>query len=269
MKKSFIITSLAVAIVLMASVLPAQVDPAPYITIHYDRIDPAQTSGWVENGKAWVKAFQEAKAGEEHYWRGYQSGFTYAWVSDMPNYGYMDDSEARNKALNEKLGEGTMDELEAGGQAAIVEHYNEIWKYQADMSYFPEGFSPAGMKAANVSIDSIKPGKGGDFRELVKEAVAAMKTIEAPVNFFAYSIPFGKGSYGFVSWAEDRAALHGGPDFGELLAEALGPEAAQGLFKRYLASVSATEETDWRARPDLSYVSDEPMEKKAMEEATE
>lgn len=269
MKKSFVIASLAVAIVLTATVLPAQIEPAPYITIHYDVIDPAHTSDWVENGKAWVKAFQEAKAGEEFYWRGYSSGFTYAWVSDMPNYAYMDESSARNKALDEKLGEDTMDELEAGGNAAIVEHYNEIWKYQADMSYIPEGFSPAGMTAINVSVDSVKPGKGEDFRELVKEAVAAMKKVEAPINWFAYSVPFGKGSYAFVTWAEDRAALHGGPDMGDLLGEALGSEGAKALYARYLAVVSATEDTDWRARPDLSYVSDEVMEEKAMGEATE
>jgi hypothetical protein len=269
MKKSLVTTGLALAIVLAATALPAQVDPAPYITVHYDRIDPAHAEAWIENNKAWVKAFQEAKAGEEFYWRGYQSGFTYAWVSDMPNYAFMDDNEAREKALNEKLGEGKMDELMAGGSGAILEHHNEIWKYQADMSYIPEGFSPAGMNSINVSIDRIKPSMGKEFGELLKDVVAAMKKIEAPINWFAYHIPFGEGDYAFVSWAEDRAALHGGPDFGELLTEALGQEGSKEIFSRYLKCASTSEERDWKVRPDLSYVSDDATHEKAGEEATE
>lgn len=50
MKKSLLVTSLAVAMVLGATVLPAQVEPAPYITVHFDAIDPAMTQAYEENG---------------------------------------------------------------------------------------------------------------------------------------------------------------------------------------------------------------------------
>ena len=267
--KRLTVTSLATACLLVAAALPAQIEPAPFVTVHYDTIDPAQSDAWNENNKEWVEAFQKAKAGEEHYWRAYQSGFTYAWVSDLPNYAYLDDNQARQKALGEKLGEGKMEELMAGGSAPIIEHHTEIWKFEPDLSYWPENLDLSAMNAINVSVDSVKPDKGEDFRALVKDAVAAMKKIEADVNWFAYSIPFGRGSYAFVTWGENRAALHGGPEMGKLLNEAVGSEATEGMFDQWLSSVASTQDRDWRVRRDLAYVSDEPMEKKAMEEASE
>ena len=266
MKKSLITMTLA-ALALMAAVLPAQMEPAPYATIHYDRIDPAQTAAFEENSKEWVEAFSSAKAGEDFYWEAYQSGSTYAWVSDMPNYAYLDQREAREKMLNEKLGEGKLDELEAGGAGAVVEHFTEIWKYQPDMTYLPEGFSPEGLTAVNVTVVDVKASMSKEYREVVKEAIAALKKVEAPINFFGYSTPFGEGSYAFVSWAKDRASLHSGPDVGDLLAEAVGGENSNEMYERYMNCVSNVEERDWRARPDMSYTSHGEM--KEEEEALE
>jgi hypothetical protein len=263
MKKKFLIPLCVVA--LAATALVAQPEPAPYITLHQDTIDPAQLEAFEKNNKEWVEIFQKAKAGKDYYWRAYQSGFTYTWVSDMPNFAYLDASEAREEALNEILGEGTLEKLMAENAPPIIEHHTEIWKFQPELSYWPEDFDASKMNAINVSIDSIKPGKGEDFRGLVKEAVGAMKKIEADANWFAYSVPFGKGSYAFVSWGEDRAALHGGPDMGKLLTEALGAEGSQEMWVRWLDAVASTEDRDWRVRRDLAYLSDEAVEKQATE----
>jgi hypothetical protein len=253
------IAMILAALVLVSAALAAQVEPAPYITIHYDRIDPAHMSAWEENNKQWVEAFSAAGIGAEMSWRGYQSGFTYAWVSDMPDYAFLDGQEARQKMLQEKLGEGKLAELEAGAAGAIVEHSNEIWKYQSEMSYMPEGFSLAEMAAINVGVVDVKPGMGEKYRALVKEAIEALAKVEAPINFFGYSTPYGEGSYAFVSWAKDRAALHSGPDMGELLTEAVGAEKTQEMYGRYMECVAGEEERDWRVRPDISYLPGEGM----------
>ena len=93
-----------------------------------------------------------------------------------------------------------------------------------------------------------------EYREVVKEAIAALKTIEADVNFVAYSTPYGAGSYAFVTFGKDRGALHSGPEMGALLDEAVGEEKSKELFKRYLGSVASEEERDWRIRKDVSYM---------------
>ena len=267
MKKKSLVTLILGVAFLVAALLPAQMEPAPYVTIHYDRINPEQMMAWEENGKDWVEAFSAAKAGSDNYWNGYQSGFTYAWVSEMPNYAYLDDTDAREKMLVEKLGEGKLEELEAGAEGAVVEHHNEIWKYQADLTYAPEGFSNEGMGAVNVTTVTVKPSKGEEYRGLVKEVVAALAKSKAPINFFGYSLPYSKGSYAFVTWAKDRAALHSGPEMRALLTEALGAEKTDQMYADYLKCVADVDERDWRHRPSLSYMSDAEMmeEKEAME----
>ena len=61
----------------------------------------------------------------------------------MPDFAYLDGQEERNKKLSEMLGEGKLDELNAAGAPAVLDHYNEIWKYEPELSYQPDGFSPA------------------------------------------------------------------------------------------------------------------------------
>ena len=262
MKRKTLITMTLAGLVLTAGTLAAQVELAPYINIHYDRVDPAQMQAWEANGKEWVEAFSGAKVGKEFYWRAYQSGFSYAWVSDMPDYAFLDLRDAQNEMLNEKLGEEKMAALAAGGGSAVIEHYNEIWKYEPDLTYMPAGFNPDAMGAINVAVVDIKPSMGKEYRELVKEAIEALAKVEAPVNFFGYSTPYGAGSYAFVSWGENRAGLHSGPEIGALLGEAEGAEKAQEMFARYMNCVAAEEDRDWRVRSDLAYMSDGEMMQK-------
>lgn len=250
------------ALVLAAVGASAQVEPAPYLTIHYDRIDPAHMQAWEQNGKDWVEAFAAAGVDAEMGWRAYTSNFGYAWVSDMPNYAFLDGQQARNEKLEKMLGEGKLDELSEGGSPAIVEHYNEIWKYQPEMSYIPAGFDPAGMGAITVATVSVKPGMGEEYRELVKQVVAAFQKSEAPANWFAYSTPFGAGSYAYVIWGKDRADLHSGPDMGDMLTEAMGAEKSAEMFSNYVKHIDGEETRDWMVRPDLSYMGAAMMEKK-------
>lgn len=259
MRKSLISLTLAVAM-LAAVGASAQIEPAPYLIIHQDTIDPAHVQAWEQNAKDWAVAFGGAEVGADMGWRGYSSGFTYAWVGDMSDYAYLDGQEARNKQLAEMLGEGKLEELEAAGAPAVLEHYNEIWKYEPELTYLPEGFDLAGMGAINVATHTVKATMGKEYRELVKEAIAALETIEAPVNWLGYSTPFGAGSYAYVSWAKDRASLHSGPEMGEMLTEALGAEKSAEMFGRWVNCIAAEENRDWRVRVDLSYMGAAMME---------
>lgn len=259
MSKSRISLTLAV-VVLAAVAASAQVEPAPYVVIHQDTIDPAHVKAWEQNAKDWAEAFGAAGLGADMGWRAYRSGFTYAWVSDMPDFAYLDGQEERNKKLAEMLGEGKLEELDAAGAPAVLEHYNEIWKYDAEMTYMPEGFDLAEMKAISVATHTVKATMGKEYREMVKDVIAALEKIDAPVNWFGYSKPFGAGSYAYVSWAKDRASLHSGPDMGELLTQALGAEKSAEIFGRYVNCIAAEEDRDWSVRRDLAYLGPPPME---------
>ena len=248
---------------LSASILPAQMEISPYLTVHYDEIRPEQSNAYEANGKAWVDAFEAAGIGPEYGWDGYNADFTYAWVSDMPNWAYLDTAEARQKSVVDTLGEEKFAALMEGANSAVARHHTEVLKFEPEMSYMPEGFNPMGMGAINVGTQYVKPARSAAFQAMVKEVVAAMKKVEAPIHFLTYSVAFGEGSYAFVSWGEDRAALHAGPQMGALLAQALGPEEAQAMFQNWTETIDKVVDKDWRVRPDLTYRPGRGMEEAA------
>jgi len=241
--------ALAGVLALASTSLIAQ---APYLLVHFDQISPEGSHAFEANAKDWGKAFSEAGLGSEHSWDAYSSDFTYAWVLEMPDWAYMNGNAARQAAIAEAVGKETMAALIAGGSAA-VSHYNEIWKFEPSLSYFADDFSPDGMTAINVGIHYVKPTMEEDYKSVVKDVVAALAKIGAPMHFFGHSIAAGQGSYAYVSYGENRAALHSGPEIGALLAQAEGPEGAQTLFERWTACITNVEERDWQVRPDLSY----------------
>ncbi len=249
-RRIFMLATLSIA--LCATVAVAQIEFAPYVTVHYDVVDPGDSQQYEQNAKDWVKAFADAEAGADWTWVGYQNGFTYGWVSPMPNFAYLDAAEDREKAMVAMLGEESATKL-MSGMGLVQRHHTELLKYEPDLSYLPEGFTLDGMHAVNVTVHTVAPGKAKDYRAMVADVVAALGSVDAPVNFLGHSVTFGQGSFAYVTWAESRAALHGGPEMGELLAEAVGPEKAQELYGRFLDTVDEISEQDWRIRGDLSF----------------
>jgi len=248
-RKSFLI--LGVALTLLAP-LTAQAQSPAYIMVHYDEVMPAGSEAFEANSAMWVEAFTAAGLGAEHGWDAYSSDFTYAWVSPMPNWAFLDSAEARFAEVGEAVGEEKMAELLSGG-AHTTTHYSEVWKSEPELSYMQEGFDPSGMKAANVGVHWVKPSANDEYRAMVKDLVAAVGKVETDINFMAFSVAMGDGSFAFVSWGEDRAALHAGRGMGPVLTEALGPEGAQDIFQRWVDSVVKVDDRDWGVRADLSY----------------
>jgi len=224
---------------------------APYISVHVDEIEPANSSAYEANSREWVAAFTAAGLGADQGWRGYTSGFTYAWVADMPNFAYMDSIEERFAAAGAAVGKEKMAELMEGGSPRS--HYTEIWKSEPEMSYLPNGEPPSDMAYINVGTHHVKPGMDDEYKAVVKDVVAALTKIKADAAFVGYNIALGRGSYAYVSWGADRGALHSRLPMAAMLAEALGPEGAQELWDRWTRCINGTEERDWAIRPELSF----------------
>jgi hypothetical protein len=227
--------------------------PPTYLTVHYDRIDPAKVADFEANGRMWVETFKELGMGAEYGWTGYSGpNFTYAWVSSMPNFAYLDDSPARMKAVSEAVGEEKMAELIA--QPGLLSHHTEVLKEEPTLSYFPEGFSLPTSGVGHVGVHHVRPGMEEAFTELVGKVVAAYKQVESPMGFAGHRVAFGEGSFLFVSFAESLGAFYSGPNTGAVLAEAYGPEVAQEIFAKWGECISGYETSDWQLRGDLSYV---------------
>ena len=108
----------AVAVaVLFLTVVPQVVfadhheEAAPtYTMIHYEEVGPANAPAYEENSKAWVTAFEDAEMGEEWSWRTYSGpNFNYAFLTEVPNYAYLDGADAREAAMVEAIGQEKLD----------------------------------------------------------------------------------------------------------------------------------------------------------------
>lgn len=86
-----------------------------YSMIHYDDVGPANAPAYEENAKDWVAAFKEAGLGAEWGWRTYSGpNFSYAFVTEVPNYAFMDMQAERDKEMVEAIGAEKIAELSAG-----------------------------------------------------------------------------------------------------------------------------------------------------------
>lgn len=269
---------LAVAAVLFLSAVPGVVfaehheKMAPgYSVIHYDDVGPANSETYEENAKAWVATFKKAGMGEEWSWQTYAGpNFTYAFLTDAPNYAYMDGADARSAAMVEAIGKETVDKLSANGGGSNG-HRHELTKKLPDLDYTPEG-GVGEVGFVRLGVHSVKPGMGEDFKKLVARVNEARKKVGASLAVRASQVEFGHGSYHFAVIAKDAATFHASKGVGAMLVEAFGPEEAQAIFDKWRGCITDYETSDWSFEPELSYMpgmyKDEAMmdEKKEMNE---
>lgn len=237
--------------------LPAVADsheegPPPYSIIHFDDVGPGNATEYEQNAKEWVAAFAEAKAGVEWAWRTYSGpNFQYAFVTDVPNYAYLDGDEARWAKLSEVIGAEKIERLSAGGGSNG--HSHEMVKRLPELSYMPkDGMGDYGF--VRLSRHTVKSGMGEQFKAAVGKAMEATRKAGGPMAVLVSEVRFGTGNYQFVTVAKDAASFYAAPGMGQVLAQAYGPEKAQELFDEWRGCISNYETSDWQFRPDLSYM---------------
>lgn len=228
--------------------------PAPgYTVIHFDEVGPANMMAYEENAKAWVAAFAEAKMGAEWGWRTYSGpNFNYVFLTEIPNYAYLDKVDEQDAAMVAAIGEDKIKALSADGGGSTG-HWHELTKDLPELSYMPEGGVGEGG-FVHLSTHSVRPGKGEEFKALLAEVTAARKKVGSKMAVFASQIEFGEGSYQFATVAKDAAAYYAAPGTGEVLTEAYGAERSQAMFAEWRAIVTDYETSNWNFEPELSYM---------------
>lgn len=265
----------ALAAAVLFSVVPGAVfaehheKMAPaYSVIHYDDVGPANTEAYEENAKAWVAAFKKAGMGEEWSWRTYSGpNFNYAFLTDAPNYAFLDGADARSAAMVEAIGKETVDELSADGGGSSG-HRHELTKKLPDLDYTPEG-GVGEVGFVRLGVHSVKPGMGEDFKKLVVKVNEARTKVGASLAVRASQVEFGHGSYQFAVIAKDSATFHAARSVGAMLVEAFGPEEAQAIFDDWRGCITDYETSDWYFEPELSYMPGMHADKGMMDEKKE
>ncbi|MCH7664719.1 MAG: hypothetical protein IH936_02150 [Acidobacteria bacterium] len=260
--------AIALAVLVLAA-MPAAVladddekaEPS-YTMIHYEDVGPANALTYEENSKAWVAAFKEAEAGAEWGWRMYSGpNFNYAYLTDVPNYASLDSADERWAAVVEVVGKDKIDELSADGGGATG-HRHELTKDLPEYDYTPEsGVGEVGF--VHLATHSVKPGMGEQYKALVAKVTEARNKVGGGLAVRVSKVEFGNGSYQFAVLAKDAASYYSATSVGAILTEAYGPEESQKMFADWRECITDFETSDWRFKPELSYmpgmVDDEEM----------
>ncbi len=178
-----------------------------YTMIHYEEVGPANAPAYEENSKAWVTAFEEAEMGAEWAWRTYSGpNFNYAFLTDVPNYAYLDGADAREAAMVEALGKEKMDALLADG-GGTTGHRHELTKDLPEYDYTPEG-GMGEVGFVHLATHSVKPGMGEQYRALVAKVIEARKQVGGGMAIRVSQVQFGHGSYHIATLAKDAATFY-------------------------------------------------------------
>lgn len=248
----------ASAVVLLLTVAPAAVfadsheEPLPYMMLHHDKVGPDGSAAYEEAAKAWVTAFQEAGLGAEWEWRTYAGpNFQYVFLTELPNYAALDEADARFAAMSEKIGAEKIARLIEMSAGPV--HSHELVKRNAEISYIPKG-GIGKVSFVHMSRHTVKSGMEDKFKDLAAKVAEARRKVGSPMPVLGSEVQFGDGTFQFVSLTKDAASYYSAPDVGAVLAEAYGAEEARALFDAWREVITDYETSDWRFRPDLSFI---------------
>lgn len=251
-----VFTASAVALLLALAPIALFADhhepPTPYMMLHHDDVGPGGSATYEEGAKAWVAAAREAELGADWEWRTYAGpNFEYVFLTDVPNYAYLDGTEARFGKMAEKIGAEKIAKLNA--MASVGSHSHELVKRSAALSYVPEG-GMGKVSFVHMSRHTVTSGMEDKFKELVAKVNEARKKVGSTMPVLGSEIQFGQGSFQFVSLTPDAASYYSAPSVGAVLNEAYGAEEAGAIFDAWRACITDYEVSDWEFRPDLSYL---------------
>jgi hypothetical protein len=234
----------------------ADEDAAPprRLVVHYDQVDPAHAPEFEAWYKEWVAAFKEAGMPREWSWSlSSFPNFEYVSIAFFRDFADLDQTEARQKLMEEKLGEERFAEL-MKGMKWVESHHDEIVRLRPDLSYFPKAGSSDEHRFVNMQTHWVRPGMEQRFEATIKKVAKAYADTEQPIGFAGYQVEFGAGSYAFGVTAKTAVEFWQHPSGLKVLTKAYGSEQAQEVLAEWRQCVKRYETRNGALRPELSYV---------------
>jgi hypothetical protein len=134
-----------------------------------------------------------------------------AFLSLRPfeHYADLDAAGARQKTIDEAIGEATITRLDGITHATLVPpHHNEIWSLQSTLTYAPQGGpTMATAKAGRMVLDEVMPAQDDAYGEAVTREIHALVETRYPVTRAVYVSAYGSGRYVTLWLASSREDL--------------------------------------------------------------
>jgi hypothetical protein len=138
--------------------------------------------------------------------KGVSEGTTFVLETDEPaylslrpfdHYGDLDSAGARQKAIDDAVGEATLSRLDGITHSTLVPpHKNEVWSLQSSLSYAPAGGPTLDSATAGRLVeDEVMPEKDDAYDHAIEREVHALEEAHFPVSRVVYVSAYGTGRY--------------------------------------------------------------------------
>jgi hypothetical protein len=243
----------------LTSVLPGtataaeEAAPPQLLVVEHATIDPAEVEEFEAWFKDWVVAFQGSGLGADYNW--YTSsgpGFNYIWVSPINDYSVLGAREARQKEMDEAIGEEKIGQLLSKAHL-MKSHHRELVRMRPELSYSGKADADSAPGFLRIEVHYVRPGMQERYEAVVKKAVEIVAKTEHPHGWDGYSVEFGEGSYVYTSIASTAAEYYKRPAVPEILTKALGEEEAGKILSEWRECISQFDQRDAMVRPELSF----------------
>jgi hypothetical protein len=207
-----------------------------------DHVDPKRTAEFESVRRELLAAFATKHVSEGTTFVLETDEPTYLSLRPFEHYAELDAAGARQKEVDDAVGEATIARLDAMTHATLVPpHKNEIWSLEKALSYVPPGGAALDTGAfGRVTFDEVMPEKDDAYDKAIATEVEVLSAARAPFSRIVYVSAYGTGRY-VTLWLALRAA--------DL--EALLPEEARVQEKTARALASDSVVHGVRVRPDL------------------
>jgi hypothetical protein len=173
--------SIALAVVLAAGSLSAQVMPAPpYLEIFREEVKAGRAGPHVQAEAGWPRAFAKAKIPNNYLAMTTLYGPSEAWFFE--GHASVADIEAVNKAIEAAPGlTRELDRLSQADGANVNGLHRLLARHLPEASNGPN-IDPAEMRVWEITIFRVRPGKEGSFYEGAKlyQSVVQQAQVDAP-----------------------------------------------------------------------------------------
>lgn len=231
-------------------------EPPRYVAVHVDHLQPGGLRPFVDARRRWLDVLSqhELSDGRGLFLQAGDSGFLslrpLATLADLDRQGAAMEEALRGiDAVDRRNYDGASDAL------LVPPHRNEIWRFDADLSYPVTDPIDAIRHAAwgKMTEEEIDPSPGGEgYGVAWREVSAALSAGSYPLVRVAFWSRYGSGHLVTFWLARSQREFLDTAPVETAVAAVRGQDVADAVFRRLQKAVLASDSIDVIPRPDLS-----------------
>ncbi len=233
---------------------------APFRWVHVDNVDSSKAQIFESSRIDWLKVLRKGDDllgdGRPLFWHA-RAGAVQTYVTFYPfsKFGELDERRAMVQKTNAAVGQGAVDQYDAGDVALVAPHYTQIWRRSTDDDFAtPENNDLTELSATfgRMEICQIEPRQEVRADQLWKEIRQALAAEKYPVVCRVFFSSYGSGDMIFMWLARDAKSFLSAPLVEEALARRLGEHKSGALVAEWKKIVLSHKAYDMERRADLS-----------------